>query len=151
MLNQIHFIDTIDSIIESHHLKSGAVVCDVARPRDVSRQVVVDRNDVLVIDGGMVTVPGPVNFNFDFGFPPGKAYACMAEAITLALEGNFKSYTLGKDITLEQVEVIDRMATKHGFRVNGFRCFESAVTEDKINQIKQNSYLEQAQFNWVNS
>jgi hypothetical protein len=68
----------------------------------------------------------------------------------LALEGHYESYTLGKDISLEQVKVIDRMATKHGFRVSGFRCFESAVTEDKINQIKQNSYLEQSQLNWAN-
>jgi predicted amino acid dehydrogenase len=143
--------NAIDSVIEPYHLKSGTVVCDVARPRDVSRWVVEKRDDVLVIDGGMVSVPGPVNFNFDFGFPPGKAYACMAETIILALEGHYKSYTLGKDITLEQVEVIDRMAVKHGFRVSGFRCFELAVTDEKINQIKQISYQKQAQFNWINS
>ena len=143
--------NAIDSVIEPHHLKSGTVVCDVARPRDVSRWVVEKRDDVLVIDGGMVSVPGPVNFNFDFGFPPGKAYACMAETIILALEGHYKSYTLGKDITLEQVEVMDRMATKHGFRVSGFRCFELAVTDEKIDQIKQISYQKQAQLNWINS
>ncbi len=132
--------NAIDAVIEPGHLKSGAVVCDVARPRDVSRQVVEKREDVLVIDGGMVKVPGPVNFNFDFGFPPGKAYACMAETITLALEGCYKSYTLGKEITLEQVERMHTMATKHGFQVSGFRCFELPVTDDKIDQIKQNAY-----------
>jgi predicted amino acid dehydrogenase len=143
--------NAIDSVIESPHLRSGAVVCDVARPRDVSRQVVEERDDILVIDGGMVKVPGPVNFNFDFGFPPGRAYACMAETITLALEGCYKSYTLGKDITLEQVETMNSMASKHGFQVNGFRCFELAVTDEKINQIRQNSYRKQAQLNWANS
>ena len=142
--------NAIEAVIESRHLKSGAVVCDVARPRDVSRQVVEERDDVLVIDGGMVKVPGPVNFNFDFGFPPGKAYACMAETITLALEGCYTGYTLGKDITLEQVDVISRMATNHGFHVDGFRCFELPVTDQKISQIKQNVYQKQAQLNWAN-
>jgi predicted amino acid dehydrogenase len=38
----------------------GSVVCDVARPRDVSAMVAAVRDDILVIDGGMVDVPGPV-------------------------------------------------------------------------------------------
>ena len=87
---------------------AGSVVCDVARPRDVSAMVAAARDDILVIDGGMVDVPGPVNFHFNFGFPPGKAYACMAETIALALEGRFEDYTLGKHLTRERVEEIER-------------------------------------------
>ncbi len=143
--------NAIEAVIEPQHLKAGAVVCDVARPRDVSRRVVKTRDDVLVIEGGMVKVPGPVNFNFDFGFPPGMAYACMAETITLALEGLYQSYTLGKDITLGQVEIIHAMAATHGFQVSGFRSFELAITDQQIDQIKQNAYHKQAQFNWANS
>jgi predicted amino acid dehydrogenase len=142
--------NAIDAVIEPHHLKSGAVVCDVARPRDVSRQVVEQRDDILVIEGGMVKVPGQVNFNFDFGFPPGMAFACMAETITLALAGHYKNYTLGKQITLEQVQTMFDMATMHGFTVSGFRSFERAVTDESINQIKQNALQKQAQLNWVN-
>jgi predicted amino acid dehydrogenase len=138
------------AIIEPQHLKSGAVVCDVARPRDVSRQVVEERNDVLVIEGGMVKVPGPVNFNFDFGFPPGMSFACMAETITLALEGHYQSYTLGKAITLEQVQTMADMAGRHGFEVSGLRSFERALTDEKIDQIKQNALQKHAQFNWAN-
>ncbi len=67
-----------DTIIEPSFIKRGAVVCDVARPRDVSVRVTRERNDVLVIDGGVVEVPGDVNFNFNFGFPPRTAYACMS-------------------------------------------------------------------------
>ena len=78
-LNKAQLIMTISSatnaLIEPKHLQPGSVICDVARPRDVSKQVANSRNDVLVIDGGMVNVPGNPNFNFDFGFPPGKAYA----------------------------------------------------------------------------
>jgi predicted amino acid dehydrogenase len=129
----------VDAIIEPRHLKIGAVVCDVARPRDVSRQVVTQRDDVLVIEGGMVQVPGPIDFGFDFGFPPGKSYACMAETMILALDGRYESYTLGKDIKLERVEEIARLAAKHGFRLAGFRSFERAVTEEQINRIRTNA------------
>ncbi len=138
----------IEAVIEPQHLKSGAVVCDVARPRDVSRQVVEQRDDVLVIEGGMVKVPGPVNFNFDFGFPPGLAFACMAETITLALEGHYNSYTLGKEISLGQVETMMAMAGRHGFKVCGFRSFELAMTDEAINQIRENAHQKQAQLSW---
>jgi fatty aldehyde-generating acyl-ACP reductase len=70
------------------------------------------RDDILVIDGGMVDVPGPVDFHFNFGFPDGKAYACMAETIALALEGRFEDYTVGKDITLERVQEITAICRK---------------------------------------
>ncbi|MCB9421665.1 MAG: shikimate dehydrogenase [Ardenticatenaceae bacterium] len=139
-IQEAHLIITVtsalDTIIEPQHLRQGAVVCDVARPRDISRQVADKRPDVLVIEGGMVKVPGPVNFGFDFGFPPQMAYACMAETIALTLEQKYESFTLGKDIKLSQVLTIDKIADKHGFKLSGFRSFERAITDKEINRIK---------------
>ena len=135
----------VEAVIEPEHLRPGAVVCDIARPRDVSARVAAARPDVLVIAGGMVAVPGAVDFHFNFGFPPGMAYACMAETITLALEGRFESYTLGKQITVEQVEEIARLAARHGFRLGGFRSFERAVTPEQIAQVQAASARARAQ------
>ncbi len=127
----------LEAIVEPQHLRPGSVVCDVARPRDVSAQVAAVRDDVLVIDGGMVEVPGPVDFHFDFGFPPRHAYACMAETMVLALEGRFEDYTVGKNITRAQVEEIARLARKHGFRLSGFRSFEQPVTMEQIARVRE--------------
>lgn len=126
----------VEQIVEPHHLQAGAIVCDVARPRDVSEQVARVRPDVLVIEGGMVRVPGPVDFGFDFGFPSGMAYACMAETMALALEGQYMPFSLGKRVTLPQVLAIDKMATRHGFRLGGFRSFERAVTAAEIASVR---------------
>jgi fatty aldehyde-generating acyl-ACP reductase len=131
----------VHDVIHPEYLQPGSVVCDVARPRDVSAMVAAVRNDILVIDGGMVDVPGSVNFHFNFGFPPGKAYACMAETITLALEGRFEDYTLGKDISRQHVEEIATLAAKHGFRLSGFRSFEREVTEEQIETVRQRAHL----------
>lgn len=128
-----------DVIIEADDLKSGAVVCDVSRPRNVSRQVSESRNDVLVIEGGVVAVPGEVEFNFSFGFPPQTAYACMSETILLALDQRYESFTLGKDISLKQVEEISAMADKHGFKLAGFRSFERALSPEQIAAIRRNA------------
>ena len=129
----------LHDVIRPEHLQPGSVICDVARPRDVSAMVTGARDDILVIDGGMVDVPGPVNFNFNFGFPPGKAYACMAETIALALEGRFEDYTLGKHLTRARVEEISRIAKKHGFRLSGFRSFEREVTTQQIETVRRNA------------
>ena len=129
----------IHDVIHPEHLQAGSVVCDVARPRDVSAMVAAVRDDILVIDGGMVDVPGPVDFHFNFGFPEGKAYACMAETIALALEGRFEDYTVGKDFTLERVMEITAIAEKHGFRLSGFRSFEREVTEGQIETVRRNA------------
>lgn len=128
-----------DVLLEPEDLKSGAVICDVSRPRNVSRSVTELRDDVLVIEGGLVEVPGDVNFNFNFGFPPKTAYACMAETMVLALEKKYENYTLGRELTVRQVEKINRLAQKHGFKVAGLRSFEKAMTEDEIIRIKENA------------
>ncbi len=129
----------VDAVIYPSDIKSGAVVCDVARPRDVSKRVQEERDDVLVIEGGVVAVPGDVEFNFNFGFPPRTAYACMSETMILALEGRYESFTLGKDVSVEQVREISRLADKHGFRLAGFRSFERAVTDEKIEKVRENA------------
>jgi predicted amino acid dehydrogenase len=77
-----------------------------------------ERGDVLVVEGGVVDVPGEADFGFDFGLPPGKAYACMAEVMVLALEERYESYSLGKNVRVERVHEIARLARKHGFRLS---------------------------------
>lgn len=124
-------------LVEPEDLKPGAVVCDVARPRNVSREVYARRDDVLVLDGGVIQVPGDVDFGLDFGFPPGTCEACMAETMALALEGRYESYTLGADVRLDRVEEIARIARKHGFRLAGFRRFERAIGDDEVERIRK--------------
>ncbi|PKN94618.1 MAG: shikimate dehydrogenase [Chloroflexi bacterium HGW-Chloroflexi-6] len=147
VLSRARLILTVTSavhdVIRPEFLQPGSVICDVARPRDVSAMVAAARDDILVIDGGMVDVPGPVDFHFNFGFPSGKAYACMAETMALTLEGRFEDYTIGKDISRSRVEEIYAIANKHGFRLSGFRSFEKEVTQETIDAIRRNAHVRQ--------
>lgn len=125
------------AVIEPSHLKSGAVVCDVARPRDVSVKVVQERSDVLVIEGGVVRIPGTPEFGLDFGFPRGTAYACMAETMMLAMEGRRENFTLGRDVSVEQVRETRAMADRLGLELEGFRAFERAVDPVDIERVRR--------------
>lgn len=127
----------VDAIIDAEDLKPGAIVCDVARPRSVSKAVAEARDDVLVIEGGVVVPPGEVNFNFNFGFPPGMSYACMAETMILALERRYENFSLGREMSVKQIEEISALAKKHGFKLAGFRSFERALTPEHIASIKR--------------
>lgn len=142
-LKTAHIVITVtsavDTIIGPDDLMPGTIVCDVSRPRNVSKQVALERNDVLVIEGGVVEVPGDIQFNFNFGFPPGMAYACMAETMILALEGKYENFSLGKELTIEQVETIWSLAQKHGFKMAGFRSFEKAITDEEFEKVKKNA------------
>ena len=136
----------VDCIINPADLKSGAVVCDVARPRNVSREVAALRNDVLVIEGGVIRVPGSVDFHFNFGFPPQTSYACMAETMILALEGRYENFTLGRNLLPSQIDEISALAQKHGFSLAGFRNFEQAVTQETIARIRNNVRMQERSF-----
>ena len=138
----------VDAVILPEHIKRGAVVCDVARPRDVSVRVARERKDVLVIEGGVVAVPGQMRMplfgkpgqQFSFGFPPGTAYACMSETMALALEGRYESFTLGKEVSVVQVDEISLLAEKHGFHLAGFRSFEKAINSAAIDRIREKAF-----------
>ncbi|WP_177504303.1 shikimate dehydrogenase [Anaerosinus sp.] len=129
----------IDSIIMPEDLKTGAIVCDVARPRNVSKLVNEIRDDVLVIEGGVVEIPGDIDFGINFGFPVNTAYACIAETMILALEKRYENFTIGRDLTVKQIKVIGGLAKKHGFKLAGLRSFEKPVTLEKIEAIKAKS------------
>lgn len=122
-------------IIFPEHLKPGAVVCDVARPRDVSLRVHREREDVLVVDGGLAQTPGGVGLGFDYGLPPGLTFGCMAETMALALEGRFEDYTVGKELHVGRVREIQEMAARHGFRPAPLHCLDRPLPPQRIRTV----------------
>lgn len=124
------------NLIQPEMLRRGAVVCDVSRPRDVSHHVIQVRDDVLVIDGGLVRVPGEVDFGFNYGLPSHLTYGCVAETMTLAFEGRLEDYSIGKDLSVEQVQDIEALAAKHGFELAALRSFEKKLEDTLLQKVK---------------
>jgi len=119
-------------VIHAGNLKEGAVVCDISRPANVSEEVDDARPDVLVIDGGVIEVPGQPSFGWDFGFEQGLAYACMAETMMLALEQHYKHFSLGSSgVNLESILLTRYWAGEHGFKLANFRSFNRPLSDEK--------------------
>jgi predicted amino acid dehydrogenase len=119
-------------VIDISRCKPGAVICDVARPPDISAAEAALRPDVLVIESGEVLIPGDVDFGYDIGLPPRTSYACLAETALLAMEGRFEDYTVGRNIEIGRVKEIYRLFRKHDFRLAGLRSFGKYVTDEDV-------------------
>jgi fatty aldehyde-generating acyl-ACP reductase len=61
----------------------------------------------------------------------------MSETMLLALEERPESFTLGKEVSVEQVDEMTALAAKHGFRLAGFRSFERAVDDAAIERARE--------------
>jgi predicted amino acid dehydrogenase len=112
---------TPGALLRSEIVKPGTVVCDLSRPANVSEDL-YRREDVLVIDGGIVEVPGRPSLGFHFSLAPGLAYACMAETMMLSLERRYEHTSLGRDLDEGTLEVLRGLADKHGFRLAELRA-----------------------------
>jgi predicted amino acid dehydrogenase len=124
-------------VVDITRCKPGAVICDVARPPDISEAEAALRPDVLVIESGEVLIPGDVDFGYDIGLPPKTSYACLAETALLAMEGRFEDYTLGRNIEIERVKEIYRLFKKHGFQLAGLRSHGRYLTADDLAQRRE--------------
>ena len=101
----------------------------MSRPANVSRRVLEERPDVLVIDGGVIEVPGRPDLGWDFGFEKGQAYACMSETMMLALAQRFENASIGADLNLDHLQLLKDLAIRFGFHLAGFRSFDKPIAE----------------------
>ena len=123
-------------IIHAGNLKEGAIVCDISRPANVSEEVDLARPDVLVLDGGVVEVPGHPSLGWDFGFEKGLAYACMAETMMLALDHHYKNYSIGSSgVNIESILYTRALAKEHGFKLANFRSFNRPLSEESWQRV----------------
>lgn len=113
-----------EALITPDIIKPGALICDMSRPVNVSPDILEQRQDVLVIDGGVIELPGRPDLGWNFGFDRGQAYACMSETIMLALDHNYTNTSIGADLNIEYMNQLRECAKRHGFKLAGFRSFD---------------------------
>lgn len=116
-----------ERFVRPDFLKPGAIVCDLSRPANVSLEIARTRPDVLVIDGGIVKMPGRATLGSRLGIPEDLSYACMAETMMMALEGQYRDASLGLDLADEDMALFQRLAPRHGFSLAGLRSFDKAL------------------------
>ncbi|MGW3498270.1 aminotransferase class III-fold pyridoxal phosphate-dependent enzyme [Streptomyces sp. NPDC001020] len=118
-------------VIDTGLLHPGSVVVDVALPRDAPAPPA--RRDVLVVDGGLVSADDAVRVG-EGGLlaPTQQLNGCLVETLVLALEGMAENWSLGREIDVDGVRRIGRLAERHGFRPTPLASFGRPLADDDI-------------------
>ena len=125
------------AILKMEWFKPGAIVCDLAYPKNLSYKST--RKDIFVFSGGLSSVPTPINIGNDIGVPSSDVcYGCFCEVIILALERRFENFSFGRgNITLEKMDEIKKLGMKHGFELAPFFWANGLITKEDVEEIKR--------------
>ena len=125
------------SILSLDSFKPGAIVCDLAYPKNIS-YMDTKRSDILVFSGGLASVPTPIDTGIIMGLPSHNiCYGCSCEAIILSLEHRFENFSFGRgNITPEKVGEMRKLGQKHGFELAPFFWADQLMDEERVKQIK---------------
>ncbi len=117
--------------------RPGAIVCDVAYPKNTFIDYQIENSPIFLFSGGLLTSPVPVVMPYDMGLPePNLMYGCWSEAIILALDDQYNSFSLGRGMIVpERMQFIWALAMKHGFRPAPFFFGEKIWSEKQIDRI----------------
>ncbi len=124
-----------EALITKDLVHPGMVIINDAQPTDIDIAVIKEREDVLVIEGGVVHTKD-VHSNFRMG-PRGKDenYCCLAEVLVLGHHGHFENYAIGNlDLTL--VEHIEEKAKPLGFKIAKYQNFvQGYIPEEQVEKV----------------
>ena len=107
----------VKPFIQSKHLKCNAVVVDSSRPANVDSSDIAERNDITMIEGGLIEIPGCDQLDLFAGPSPTAAYACVAESALWALQPELGLPSATRILNIQQIEALRKASIQHGFKV----------------------------------
>ncbi len=122
--------------IDIMRVKPGCVITDITRPMIFSSKDTAKRQDVLVITGGEILLPGGDIEMKDIGLPENVVYAGLAETIILSLEGRFEEFTTGSRTEWEKVKEIYRLGLKHGMKLASISGVDGVLNPGDIERVR---------------
>lgn len=127
-----------ETLIKSEHLKSGAVVVDDAQPSDVDSQILEERDDVLILEGG-VAHHDEIDAHFNFGLKhKTDMFSCLAEAIILAAIEYQDNFQVGSvfEVDFNEFAKLEEEADELGFSLGEFQNFVKVYSSEDIDRVK---------------
>lgn len=131
----------LTTIIDSYSLKQGSVVCDVALPANIAKEISRLRKDVFAFEGGLAKFYSGrlvTNRKCQSLMPSGSMYGCVAEGLILGFSGKIENYSIGRGrITNFKIHEIMQLAEEHGFCLADYFCGDRYYSGSDIRFIQQ--------------
>lgn len=123
-------------IIQSADVSSGTVIINDAQPSDISPEIIKNRKDVLVVEGGVLNAPG-MNCHFNMGLSrKDDIFSCLAETLILAHTNDNKHYSM-TSLDLSFLDKITKVGDKLKFNNSAIQNNNGIVSQDYINNFKK--------------
>lgn len=124
-----------EAVIKSEDLKPGAIVIDDAQPSDVDKEVIKDRDDVLVVEGGVIRADN-IKYRMNMGLAGrNDIFSCLAEVLAIAAHGKTGHYTVGW-LDLKLIDEISKLGVALGFKLAPFQNKYGYIAEEKMQKIR---------------
>jgi acetylornithine/succinyldiaminopimelate/putrescine aminotransferase/predicted amino acid dehydrogenase/acyl carrier protein len=104
---------TPTKLFDAADFRHQAIVCDVSRPPNLPPGLTRERPDLVQLHGGMVHVPSALGLR-QLGLHDQQAYACLAETMLLALDGEERDFSIGARVSTSQLLRVRELAEQHG-------------------------------------
>lgn len=125
-----------EAVIKSEDLKPGAIVIDDAQPSDVDKTVIKDRDDVLIIEGGVIRADN-IKYRMNMGLAGrNDVFSCLAEVLAIAANGKTGHYTVGW-LDLKLIDEISNLGFALGFKLAPFQNKYGYINKEKMEKIRE--------------
>jgi predicted amino acid dehydrogenase len=125
---------TTGRTIDTGRLAPGTIVVDIGQPWDVIRPP-RHREDLLILDGGVVSLPATAQGKLPW-FPRNYINACLAESAISALSGGRRTFSLGRDLRVSDIEAVGHLARLKGFSGRHLFSRYRPVAAERVRQFR---------------
>lgn len=126
-----------EALIRSEDVSPGTIIINDAQPSDVPPSVIKERDDILVIEGGIIRTPG-IKCNFNLGLVDQEdTFCCLGEVLVLAHNNQFKHFATG-ELQEHLVGEIEEMSKGLGFTISKFQNdVQRYIPEEQIEKVRE--------------
>ncbi|HBV96202.1 MAG: hypothetical protein JL50_06100 [Peptococcaceae bacterium BICA1-7] len=121
-------------------LAPGTVLYDLNRPPRLGRETGRTRDDVLVLEGGVIKMPCLAGNYSEPGFPPGMAGPFLVETILQALSKSTQKPCPVSRVCMEEVDRMRLLARKHGFSRGGLLGPDGLINKEYMEKVKNSAF-----------
>lgn len=136
-----------EGIIQSDHIKPGAIYIDDSYPKNVHQSMLAERDDFILLEGGITQLPLSVDMTLSRPIPDlidapmetiigaKQTYGCFAETLVLTANGHRDHFGLGDASPLLAAD-IEEKADRLNFTAATLQAFGKKVEQARIEKIK---------------
>ena len=122
-------------LVVSEDLTPGTIIINDAQPSDVSIDVLKNRQDVLVIEGGVIHTPG-IKGHLNMGLADEEdTFCCLGEVLILAHNQHFEDFALG-ELDIKLINRIENMSEELSINLAKFQNSLGYISEEQIAYVK---------------